>query len=163
VTTSVLLIAAVAAVPLQIDLPGLSFTRAYFEAMSGLSTTGATVLTGLDQLPHSINLWRHALSWLGGMGIIVLAVAILPLLGVGGMQLYRAGAPGTVKDAKLAPRITETARTLWVVYAGMTAACVLALWAPACRCSMPSATPSRPCRSAASRPTTPALASSIHR
>jgi trk system potassium uptake protein TrkH len=128
VTTTVLLIAAVAAVPLQIDLPGLSFTRAYFEAMSGLSTTGASVLTGLDQLPHSINLWRHALSWLGGMGIIVLAVAVLPLLGVGGMQLYRAGAPGTVKDAKLAPRITETARTLWVVYAGMTAACVLALW-----------------------------------
>ena len=123
------MIAAVAAVPLLIDLPGLSFTRAYFEAMSGLSTTGATVLTGLDQLPHSINLWRHALSWLGGMGIIVLAVAMLPLLGVGGMQLYRAGAPGTVKDAKLAPRITETARTLWVVYAGMTAACALALWA----------------------------------
>src|ERR1700683_3410037 len=129
VTTTVLLIAAVAAVPLQIDLPGLSFTRAYFEAMSGLSTTGASVLTGLDQLPHSINLWRHALSWLGGMGIIVLAVAVLPLLGVGGMQLYRAGAPGTVKDAKLAPRITETARTLWVVYAGMTLACAVALWA----------------------------------
>ena len=87
-----LLIAAVAAVPLLIDLPGLSFTKAYFEAMSGLSTTGATVLSGLDRLPHSINLWRHALSWLGGMGIIVLAVAVLPLLGVGGMQLYRAGA-----------------------------------------------------------------------
>ena len=109
VTSTVLLIAAVAAMPLLIDLPGLSFTRAYFEAMSGLSTTGATVLSGLDRLPHSINLWRHALSWLGGMGIIVLAVAVLPLLGVGGMQLYRAGAPGTVKDAKLAPRITEKA------------------------------------------------------
>ena len=129
VTLSCLLLAAVAAVPLLIDLPGLSFTKAYFEAMSGLSTTGATVLSGLDALPHSINLWRHALSWLGGMGIIVLAVAILPLLGVGGMQLYRAGAPGTVKDAKLAPRITETARTLWFVYAGMTVACALALWA----------------------------------
>jgi len=129
VTLSGLLLAAFAAVPLLIDLPGLSFTKAYFESMSGLSTTGATVLSGLDHLPHSINLWRHALSWLGGMGIIVLAVAILPLLGVGGMQLYRAGAPGTVKDAKLAPRITEAARTLWFVYAGMTVACALALWA----------------------------------
>ena len=110
VTVSWLTIAAVATVPLLIDLPGLSFTHAYFETMSGLSTTGATVLTGLDQLPHSINLWRHVLSWFGGMGIIVLAMAILPLLGIGGMQLYRAGAPGTVKDAKLAPRITETAQ-----------------------------------------------------
>ncbi len=124
-----LTIAAVATVPLLIDLPGLSFTRAYFETMSGLSTTGATMLRGLDSLPHCLNLWRAALSWLGGMGIIVLAVAILPLLGVGGMQLYRAGAPGTVKDAKLAPRITETARVLWYVYAGLTAACTLALWA----------------------------------
>lgn len=129
VTVSWLTIAAVATVPLLIDLPGLSFTHAYFEAMSGLSTTGATVLTGLDQLPHSINLWRHVLSWFGGMGIIVLAIAILPLLGIGGMQLYRSGAPGTVKDAKLAPRITETARTLGYVYVGLTAACVLALWA----------------------------------
>jgi len=129
VTATVLLIALVASLPLLIDLPGLSFTKAYFEAMSGLSTTGATILSGIDQLPRSVVLWRHALSWLGGMGIIVLAVAVLPLLGVGGMQLYRAGAPGTVKDAKLAPRITETARTLWFVYAGMTLACALALWA----------------------------------
>ncbi len=129
VTLSWLTIAAVATTPLMIDLPGLSFTKAYFEAMSGLSTTGATVLNGLDRLPHSVNLWRHSLSWLGGMGIIVLAVAVLPLLGVGGMQLYRAGAPGAVKDAKLAPRITETAKTLWFVYAGLTAACALALWA----------------------------------
>jgi trk system potassium uptake protein TrkH len=129
VTLSWLTVAAVASAPLLIDLPGLSFTRAYFETMSGLSTTGATVLNGLDELPHSVNLWRHSLSWLGGMGIIVLAVAILPLLGVGGMQLYRAGAPGAVKDAKLAPRITETAKMLWFVYAGLTSACALALWA----------------------------------
>jgi trk system potassium uptake protein len=128
VTVSWLTIAAVASVPLLIDLPNIGFTRAYFEAMSGLSTTGATQLYGIDSLPHSINMWRHALSWLGGMGIIVLAVAILPLLGVGGMQLYRAGAPGTVKDAKLAPRITETARTLGAVYGILTAACALALW-----------------------------------
>src|ERR1700722_6409829 len=97
VTSTLLIIAAVAAVPLLIDLPGLSFTRAYFEAMSGLSTTGATVLSGLDHLPHSINLWRHALSWLGGMGIIVLAVAVLPLLGGGGMHLSRARAPAVVR------------------------------------------------------------------
>ncbi len=128
VTVSWLTIALVAAIPLLIDLPDVSFTQAYFESMSGVSTTGASQLGHLDSLPHSINLWRHALSWLGGMGIIVLAVAILPLLGVGGMQLYRAGAPGTVKDAKLAPRITETARALGAVYVGLTAACALALW-----------------------------------
>lgn len=129
VTVSWLAVAAVATTPLLLDLPGLSFTKAYFETTSGLTTSGATMLNGLDQLPHSINFWRHALSWLGGMGIIVLAVAILPLLGVGGMQLYRSGAPGTVKDAKLAPRITATAKTLWFVYAGLTGACALALWA----------------------------------
>jgi trk system potassium uptake protein len=129
VTVGWLTIALVATIPLLIDLPRVSFTQAYFESMSGLSTTGATQLSGLDALPHSINIWRHALSWLGGMGIIVLAVAILPLLGVGGMQLYRAGAPGTIKDAKLAPRITETAKTLGTVYAVLTAACALALWA----------------------------------
>src|ERR1700683_4322682 len=122
VTVGWLTIALVATIPLLIDLPRVSFTQAYFESMSGLSTTGATQLNGLDALPHSINIWRHALSWLGGMGIIVLAVAILPLLGVGGMQLYRAGAPGTIKDAKLAPRITETAKTLGAVYAGLPAA-----------------------------------------
>jgi trk system potassium uptake protein TrkH len=127
VSVSWLTIAAVATTPLLIDLPNLSFTRAYFEVMSGLSTTGATVLSGLDQLPHSVNLWRHALSWLGGMGIIVLEIAILPVLGVGGMQLYRAGAPGTVKDAKLAPRITATAKVLGYVYGGLTLACALAL------------------------------------
>jgi trk system potassium uptake protein TrkH len=129
VTVGWLIIALVAALPLLIDLPRIGFTSAYFEAMSGLSTTGATRLSGIDTLPHAVNLWRHALSWLGGMGIIVLAVAILPLLGVGGMQLYRAGAPGTVKDAKLAPRITETARTLGAVYGLLTAACAVALWA----------------------------------
>jgi trk system potassium uptake protein TrkH len=129
VTVSWLTIALVAAIPLLVDLPGIGFTGAYFESMSGLSTTGATRLSGIDALPHAINIWRHALSWLGGMGIIVLAVAILPLLGVGGMQLYRAGAPGTVKDAKLAPRITETARTLGAIYAILTLACALALWA----------------------------------
>jgi trk system potassium uptake protein TrkH len=127
VTLTWLALTAFATVPLLRLVPGLSFTRAFFEAMSGLSTTGSTVLTGLDTLPRSLLLWRHALSWLGGMGIIVMAVAILPLLGIGGMQMYRADAPGPVKDAKLAPRIMETARLLWLVYAGLTALCAVAL------------------------------------
>lgn len=127
VTLSWLGVAAAATTPLLLLLPGLSFTDAYFETMSGLTTTGSTVLAGLDQLPHAVNLWRHALHWLGGMGIIVLAVAILPLLGVGGMQMYRAETPGPVKDAKLTARISETAKLLWLVYTGITAACVVAL------------------------------------
>lgn len=106
----------------------LSFTDAYFEAMSGLTTTGSTVLVGLDQLPGSINLWRTFLQWMGGMGILVLAVAILPLLGVGGSQLFRAEATGPMKDAKLTPRITETAKGLWSVYAVISLACVTAYW-----------------------------------
>jgi trk system potassium uptake protein TrkH len=118
---------AVAALPLMLFDTQLSFTHAYFETMSALTTTGATVLTGLDQLPASINLWRHLLNWLGGMGIIVLAVAILPMLGVGGMQLFKAETPGPIKDSKLTPRIRETARNLWVVYASLTLICALLL------------------------------------
>jgi trk system potassium uptake protein TrkH len=124
-----LTIAAVATTPLLLDVHGLSYTRAFFETMSGLSTTGATTLRGLDRLPHCLNLWRHALSWLGGMGIIVFGVAILPLLGIGGMHFYRAGAPGAVKETKFAPRITATARILSYVYGGLTALCALSLWA----------------------------------
>ncbi|MDX2411309.1 MAG: TrkH family potassium uptake protein [Woeseiaceae bacterium] len=101
----------------------MSFTDAVFESMSGLTTTGATVLTGLDELPKSILYYRQQLQWLGGMGIIVLAVAVLPMLGVGGMQLYRAETPGPVKDTKLTPRITETAKALWYVYLAFTIAC----------------------------------------
>ena len=129
VSLSWMAITLTAAVPMMLDAPRLSFTDAFFESMSGLSTTGSTVITGLDQLPHAINMWRCALHWLGGMGIIVLAVAVLPLLGVGGMQLYRAEAPAAVKDAKLTPRITETAKALWLAYAGMSVASILALWA----------------------------------
>jgi trk system potassium uptake protein TrkH len=128
VSLSWLVMTAAAAVPF-VTIERMSLTDAYFEAMSGLSTTGSTVITGLDALPHAVNLWRHALHWLGGMGIIVLAVAILPLLGVGGMQMYRAETPGPVKDTKLTPRITETAKALWLVYAGMTVVCVATLWA----------------------------------
>lgn len=118
---------AVATLPLLMVINGLSFTDAYFETMSGITTTGATVLTGLDNLPPAVNLWRHELNWLGGMGIIVLAVAILPLLGIGGRQLFKAETPGPMKDSTLTPRITETARNLWLVYFGITVACILSL------------------------------------
>lgn len=118
---------AFATLPLLLVIPNLSFTDAYFETMSGMTTTGATVLTGLDTLPEAINLWRHELNWLGGMGIIVLAVAVLPLLGIGGRQLFKAETPGPMKDATLTPRITETARNLWLVYLGITIACIVSL------------------------------------
>ncbi|MCS6786468.1 MAG: TrkH family potassium uptake protein [Thiobacillaceae bacterium] len=115
-----------AALPLLFYIPGLSFTDAYFEAMSGLTATGATVLSGLDDLPKSINLWRTQLHWIGGMGVIVLAVAILPLLGIGGRQMYKAEVPTPMKDTKLTPRMTETAKGLWLVYVLLTAACAIA-------------------------------------
>jgi len=98
-----------------------------FESTSGLTTTGATILTGLDSLPPSILFWRSMQEWLGGMGIIVLAVAVMPLLGVGGMQLFRAETPGPVKD-KLTARVTETAKVLWYIYLGMTAITAFSLW-----------------------------------
>ena len=119
----------VGALPFHLDpSTALSFTEAAFESLSGLTTTGATLLTGLDGLPKSILFYRQFLQWIGGMGIIVLAVAILPMLGVGGMQLYRAESPGPVKDNKLTPRITETAKALWLLYMGLTLACALAYW-----------------------------------
>lgn len=117
---------AFGALPLLLHLPQLSFTDAYFEAMSGLTTTCATVLAGLDMLPVSVNVWRCFMALLGGMGILVMAVAILPLLGVGGSQLFRAETPGPMKDEKLTPRIAETARGLWTVYFVIAAACLLA-------------------------------------
>ena len=117
---------AFAPLPLLFYLPELSVTGAYFETVSALTTTGATVLTGLDALPPSINIWRALLEWIGGMGVIVLAVAILPLLGVGGSQIYKAETPGPMKDTKLTPRIAETAKGLWLVYFMITVACLLA-------------------------------------
>lgn len=120
---------AIATVPLLLFYRqhggALTFTQAYFETVSALTTTGATVLTGLDALPASINLWRGLLQWLGGMGILVLAVAILPMLGVGG-QLLRAEATGPMKDTRLTPRIEETAKGLWSVYAVISLVCLLA-------------------------------------
>ncbi|AOY02277.1 potassium transporter Trk [Jeongeupia sp. USM3] len=121
------LLPLVAMVPLMFHMPDLRFSVAYFEAISALTTTGATALSGLEHLPESINFWRHQLNWLGGLGIIVLAVAILPMLGVGGMQLIKAETPGPIKDAKLTPRIHETARNLWLIYAALTLACALML------------------------------------
>ena len=106
----------------------IGVTDAVFESISGLTTTGATVIIGLDNLPHSILFYRQELQWLGGMGIIVLAVAVMPMLGIGGMQLYRAEAPGPVKDNKLTPRIAETAKALWYIYLGLTVACAVGYW-----------------------------------
>lgn len=104
----------------------MSIVDAVFESLSGLTTTGATVLTGLDQLPQSILYYRQQLQWLGGIGIIVIAVAVLPMLGIGGMQLYRAETPGPVKDTKLTPRITETAKALFLIYLFLTLSCFFA-------------------------------------
>ncbi len=120
---------AAGGVPLYLaEEPDIPLTDAVFESLSGLTTTGATVLTGLDHLPESIRFYRQQLQWLGGMGIIVLAVAIMPMLGVGGMQLYRAETPGPVKDNKFTPRIAETAKALWYIYLSLTIACAMAYW-----------------------------------
>ena len=121
---------AFAAAPLMLAMPGLSWTDAYFESMSALTATGATALSGLDGLPVSINVWRCFLQLIGGLGIILLVVAVLPLLGLGGVQLYKAETPGPLKDARLTPRIAETARGLWGVYFTFSVACMLAYrWA----------------------------------
>jgi trk system potassium uptake protein TrkH len=114
---------AFATLPLLFFVKGMSFTDAYFETMSGLTTTGSTVMTGLDAMPLSINIWRHLLVWMGGMGILVLAVAILPMLGVGGAQVFRAESTGPLKEHKLTPRIAETAKGLYVVYLAISTVC----------------------------------------
>lgn len=113
--------------PLMFYFSEMSFVDAYFEVSSGLTTTGATVMTDLDHLPMSINLWRHEIQWIAGMGIIIFAVAILPVLGIGGMQLYMAETPGSVKESELPPRIAQTAKALWMVYGGISIACIIAL------------------------------------
>lgn len=121
------LLGAIGGLPFVLGLH-LSFTDGVFESISGFTTTGATVITGLDALPASILYHRQQIQWLGGMGMIVLAVAILPLMGVGGSQLYRAESSGVAKFEKLTPRIAETARALWGLYVGLTLACALAFW-----------------------------------
>ncbi len=118
------------ALPLMLSPhPHMPLASAVFESVSALTTTGATVLTGIDGLPASILFYRSQLQWMGGMGIIVLAVAVLPMLGIGGMQLYRAETPGPMKDSKLTPRLAETAKALWRIYVLITLACLLAYWA----------------------------------
>ena len=117
----------IGALPIMLTLD-ISFTDAVFESMSGLTTTGATVLSGLDDMPKSFLFYRQQLHWLGGMGVIVLAVAILPMLGIGGMQLYKAETPGPMKESKLTPRIAETAKALWYVYLAVTILCAVAYW-----------------------------------
>jgi trk system potassium uptake protein TrkH len=125
-----LVLPAFGALPLWLAIPGLSVTDAYFEAMSAFTATGATALSGLDALPVSVNVWRCFMMFVGGLGIIVLAVAILPLLGVGGSQLFKAETAGPMKDQKLTPRIADTARGIWVAYGLLSVACLLAYrWA----------------------------------
>ncbi|WOH36476.1 TrkH family potassium uptake protein [Thalassotalea fonticola] len=122
-------LASFSSVPLMLtETPNLSITDAFFESFSGLTTTGATILTQIDGLPHAVLWYRQQLQWIGGMGIIVLAVAVLPMLGVGGMQLYRAETPGPVKDSKMTPRIADTAKHLWYIYLSLTIACALCYW-----------------------------------
>lgn len=121
---------AYAAVPLVFTVPDITVSQAYFEAMSALTATGATALSGLDGLPVSVNIWRCFLQLVGGLGIMLLVVAVLPLLGLGGVQLYKAETPGPMKDTKFTPRIAETARGLWGVYFLFSVACLLAYrWA----------------------------------
>ncbi|MCB1777944.1 MAG: potassium transporter, partial [Candidatus Competibacteraceae bacterium] len=110
------------------DQPEIRFVDAVFETVSGLTTTGASILSGLDTMPRAILYYRAQLHFLGGIGIVVLAVALLPMLGIGGMQLYRASTPGPMKDEKLTPRITETAKNLWYIYVGLNFLCFLAYW-----------------------------------
>lgn len=122
-------LALVGALPfLLLPDPDISYVDALFESMSGLTTTGATIMTNIDGLPRGILYYRQQLQWLGGLGIVVLAVAILPMLRIGGAQLYRAETPGPHKDSKLTPRITETAKALWLIYLGITVLCMLAYW-----------------------------------
>ncbi len=127
-TLTWVLVSLTCAVPFMLGPTHLSFTDAYFESASGLTTTGATVIVGLDALPRSLLFYRQSLCFLGGMGIVILAIAILPMLRVGGSQLFRAETTGPVKDTKLTPRIAETARALWLVYVGLNAICALAFW-----------------------------------
>ena len=113
-------------VPFMLDQQlSLSFADAFFESISGWTTTGATVIKDIDGLSLSILIYRQELQWLGGMGIVILALAVLPMLGVGGMQLYNAETTGPIKDKKISPRIAETAKHLWAVYLGLTVLCAL--------------------------------------
>ena len=127
VTLAWFLASLVSALPFMYAPPYLSFTAALFESTSGLTTTGATIIVGLDALPQSVLLYRQVLHFVGGMGIVILSVAILPMLKIGGTQLFRAESTGLSRD-KLTPRIAETAKALWAVYIGLTVLCAAAFW-----------------------------------
>ncbi len=115
------------AIPYLLSGTFSSVTNAFFETVSGLTTTGSSILNNIEQMPASILFWRSMTQWIGGMGIIVLTIAILPLLGVGGMELFASEAPGPTKD-KIHPRIKETAKRLWLIYASLTLVQTLLLW-----------------------------------
>lgn len=125
VTLTWMLVPLFAVIPILTEMPHYTLVRAYFETMSCLTTTGATMMTGLDDLPVSINAWRCLLSWIGGMGLIVLSVAILPLLGVGGAQIIKAETSGPLKEQRLTPRIADTAKALYLIYIGISIACAI--------------------------------------
>lgn len=116
------------AIPFVIGLDA-SLADAVFESTSGITTTGGTVFSGIAEMPISIRWYRQQLQWMGGLGIIILAVAILPMLRVGGMQVFKAEATGPVKESRLTPRIAETAKALWAIYIGLTVVCAAAYWA----------------------------------
>ena len=109
-------------------LSGMSVVDSFFESMSGITTTGATVITNIDDLDKSLLMYRQLLQWMGGMGLIVLAIAVMPILGIGGGQIYKTEIPGAMSDQKLTPRITETAKALWTIYFGLTVLCALMYW-----------------------------------
>lgn len=125
VTLTWLLLSFFATIPLYVEVPHLTFIHAFFEATSGITTTCATIIPNLDNLPFSINFWRCMLSWLGGIGILVMAVAILPLLGVGGAQIFRAETTGPIKEGKLTPRIADTAKAFYLIYLFISLLCAV--------------------------------------
>ena len=123
-----ILLSTISSTPFLMFDANMSFSRAFFEAVSGLTTTGATIFSGLELMPKAILIWRAILQWLGGMGILVLTIAILPMFGVGGMQIFRAEASGPMKDKKFTPRIAETAKALWTIYVFLTLFCCVGYW-----------------------------------
>lgn len=153
-----LLFSLISAMPLWMD-DGLqlSFADALFEGVSGITTTGATVIGDVSALPKSYLYYRAQLNFIGGLGVIVLAVAVLPLLGIGGMKLYQSEMPGPFKEERLTPRLADTARTLWVTYFALGMACTLAYWLAGMSFLTPSVTGFRPCHWAASPPAARAL------
>jgi trk/ktr system potassium uptake protein len=129
VASAWIVMSLVGALPFMLTMvESINLTDAVFEATSGLTTTGATVFSGLDDLPRSVLLYRQLLQWIGGMGVILLGVAILPLFGIGGMAIYKTESPGPVRDSRLLPRVVQTARSLWIVYLTLTVLCAGSYW-----------------------------------